>query len=496
MLHQLLSVCCLSLATTTSFAQGGLWERSWPASAPSLVDVAMSSALDGWVAGARGSALHTSNGGVNWSSVQLATDELTALTVKGSLAWAVGNGILRSVDAGQSWNSVNAAAGWKDVFFASPTHGWVVGSLGRVLRSTDSGASWSASSLAGVGTTLRAVHFLNTTQGWLVGDSGVHFKSTDGGLSWSRILLPSLVHATDVFYADAQRGWIAAGDHVLRTLDGGANWQAVALPSGARAHKLSVLGGNWLWACGSAGRIVHSSDGGRSWSLLHTTANRPLFDISMGDLSNGLAVGVDGLILRTSDAGLNWSTVAGGTSTTNKLVFDVAHRGSKVWAALTGSVILRSIDNGANWQEINAGLPNTSYRAIDFASDLVGFAVGERQSFYPTTAWTTDGGLSWNPTYWTGMYDFWDVDALSPQIAVACASNGLWRTSNGGPAWSFVNTTPLSGFFGADFVDANVGWAVGYDIFKTVDGGQSWALQLSPSTVYRDVSLFAITGYC
>ena len=496
MAHTALTSCFLLLAATSSFAQSGTWERVWPAVLPSLVDVTMVSALDGWVAGADGSVLHTTSGGIFWNSVQLPTDELCALSVKGSLVWAVGNGIQRSIDGGQIWTTVNSAADLEDVFFVSPTQGWAVGSLGRVLRSTDGGANWIASTLPGVGATLRAVYFASSLQGWAVGDGGLHFKSTDGGANWTSVVVPSSANFTDVFYADAQRGWIAAGDAVLRTIDGGGHWQSVALPSGARADKLSVLGGNWLWGTASPGRIVHSSNAGQTWSVLHTST-LPLLDVGMGDLSNGLAVGVDGLILRTTDGGAGWTTVAGGSSPgTTKLVWDVVHRGALVWAALTDSVILRSTDDGANWQEIPAGLPQTAYRSIDFADDLSGFAVGRRSGFYPTTAWTSDGGLTWNPTYWSGMYEYWDVDALTPQIAIACADNGIWRTSNGGPSWSFVNTVPLSGFFGADFIDANRGWAVGYDIFRTGDGGQSWTFQLTPALPLRDVSFAdAMSGW-
>ncbi|MEP7361592.1 MAG: YCF48-related protein, partial [Chloroflexota bacterium] len=391
-------------------------------------------------------------------------------------------------DAGQTWSKVDLAAGLEDVFFATPSAGWSVGSVGRVLRTTNGGASWISTSLPGIGSTLRAVHFTDASSGWLVGDSARSFKSQDGGASWTPFNVPSTAHFSDVFFADGLRGWIAAGDSVLRTSDGGASWQGAALPAGARADKLSVLGGNWLWATGTPGVIANSNDGGVSWTTQFTTPGIPLFDVSMGDLSAGIAVGVDGCIFRTTNGGSAWTQVAGGSPGATKLVFDVVRRGAKVWAALTNSVILRSTDDGASWTEIAAGLPQTSWRAIDFFDDQVGYAVGERQGFYPTTAWTTDGGLTWQPTYWNGMYDFWDVDALSASEAVACADNGLWRSTNGGLGWSFVNTTPLSGFFGADFIDANQGWAVGYDFMKTIDGGQTWSHVLAPSTVFRDVA--------
>ncbi len=496
MRYALCSALLLTVASSSLFAQGGQWERSWPQGAPSLTDVSMGSALDGWVAGSDGSVMHTSNGGVFWTTTQLSSAGLTSIAAKGALICAVGDSIQRSIDSGQSWSLVQSDPGLRDVFFATASAGWAVGSVGRVLRTGDGGATWQSSALAGVGLTLRAVQFIDASNGWLVGDSGVHFKSSDGGVSWTPVSVPSAAHFSDVSYSDAQHGWIAAGDHVLRTSDAGASWQSSALPAGARAERISVLGGNWLWATGTPGVIATSSNAGQSWTAPFTSAGIPLFDVSMGDLFSGLAVGVDGHIFRTTDGGLNWAKVAGGTPPTTRLAFDIVRRGTNVWAALTDSVILRSTDDGATWTEIPAGLPQTSYRAIDFLDDLSGYAVGERTGFYPTTARTNDGGLTWQPTYWNGMYDFWDVDAVAPNIAIACADNGLWRTTNGGVGWSMLNTTPLSGFFGADFINANEGWAVGYDFMKTSDGGQTWTHLLAPTTVFRDVAFAdALNGW-
>lgn len=469
-------------------AQDGQWRRVWPVGAASYRDVAMGSALDAWIATAVGGVRHTTTGGVFWTEQQLPTNALAAIAAKGSLVCAVGEGILRSTDAGQIWSTVNPATGLEDVHFATASLGWAVGSVGRVFRTLDGGASWTQSSLPGVGATLRAVHFVNGNQGWVVGDSGLVWRTLNGGAQWSPLSAPSAAHFTDVFFADAARGWIAAGNAVLRTVDGGLNWISAVLPPGARADRLSVLGGQWLWATGTPGLIVASTDGGGTWSTQAATSGVALLDVSMGDLSTGLAVGVDGGVFKTTDGGAHWSLLGGGAPVATELAFDVVRRGTKVWAALTDSVILRSDDAGESWTETGAGLPQTQWRAIDFLDDSVGYAVGERQGFYPTTAWTQDGGLTWNPTYWSGMYDFWDVDAVSPGVALACADNGLWRSTNGGVGWTFLNTTPLSGFFAADFVDANLGWAVGYDVMMTVDGGASWTWITTPTEVLRDVA--------
>lgn len=474
-------------ASSLATAQVGQWRQSWPPVEPALVEVVSTSALQAWVAAENGQVRHTTTGGVFWSTQQLALSEVTALAVRGSWVCAVGDGIARSLDNGQTWSTLNAP-GLKDVHLANATHGWAVGESGRVYRTTNSGASWIPSTVPGVTGVLRAVFFLDAQTGWVAGDNGRHFKTVDGGATWQFVASLGGLHFTDVFYADAQRGWIAAGNVVLRTQDGGATWSSTPIGTGARAERLSVLGGNWLWSTGSTGVISASSNAGSTWTQQFATSGAPLIDISMGDLSAGFAVGGNGAVYRTVNGGMQWQLLTSGSNPNSDLVLDVTRRGAKVWASLSSNVVLRSEDDGANWTAVTAGLSGVSYTALDFFDATRGYAVGRRNGSIPTTAWTQDGGLTWNATYWPGLYSFTDVDALSANVAVACADNGLWRTLNGGLAWSFLQTTPLSGFFGADFIDASRGWAVGYDVMKTVNGGQTWSHVFTPATPLRAVS--------
>ncbi len=483
-----LCVLVLSALHGRADAQTGQWTRTYPAALASNVDVTMLSGLEGWVADAHGGVHHTTSGGIFWTDYQVPTDELRALCFRGFTGWAAGNGLFRSNDNGQTWSQVSSATGIEDVFFSDTLHGWAVGSVGRTWRSTDGGLSWTLVTLAGVGQSLRAVHFIDATNGWLVGDGARCEQSSDGGQSWTALSVPSSANFSDVYFSDALHGWIAAGDHVWRTSDGGANWTGVLLPSAARADRLSVLGGNWLWATGSAGKIARSVDAGASWSVPFS-AGLPLFDVALGDLGSGLACGVDGRTYRTTDGGTSWTLVHGGSATTSRLVMDVCRQGANlVWAACTDSTILRSTDGGSSWTEITAGLAQINYRALDFFDDQNGFAVGKRQGFYPTTAWTSDGGLNWNATYWSGMYDIVDVDALDAQTAIACTTSGIWRTTNHGVGWTTIPTAPYYDLFAADFIDAQHGWAVGYDVLETIDGGLSWTHRAASAVALRDVS--------
>jgi photosystem II stability/assembly factor-like uncharacterized protein len=214
----------------------------------------------------------------------------------------------------------------------------------------------------------------------------------------------------------------------------------------------------------------------------------------------------------------------GATTSTNDLaVVDSQH----VWAANAFGQILRTTDGGSHWNSQQVGSTTSHFYGIDFANQQVGFAVGDaEQSFsHGMIHGTKDGGQTWT-LQWdggTGYNWLYDVDALTPNVAVAVGNAGIiLRTTDGGATWNEVTDKPgasvLSGVsfvgkvgyavgngsvvfrssnagqswvdvrptlpFGASlmdasFVNATTGWVVGYDgeVLRTTDGGRTWTEQ-------------------
>src|SRR5215831_8766967 len=97
--------------------------------------------------------------------------------------WVVGAGgtILKTTDGGKKWRRVTSGtcALLTAVFFADSSKGWVTGAGGFLSRTANGGESWFPQSLD-TQQPLYGVHFTDPTVGWVVGGGGTIFHTTDG----------------------------------------------------------------------------------------------------------------------------------------------------------------------------------------------------------------------------------------------------------------------------------------------------------------------------
>ena len=72
---------------------------------------------------------------------------------------------------------------------------------------------------------------------------------------------------------------------------------------------------------------------------------------------------------------------------------------------------------------------------------------------------------------------FFSVDFVDTNMGWA-VGNGIYRTNNGGTTWISSNPSIADQWFGVDFVNASVGYAVGFNGFiaRTNDGGTTWTV--------------------
>ncbi len=111
-----------------------------------------------------------------------------------SQAWAVGGSpvsgagiILHTSDGGLTWTTQYAGptAPWlSGAAFVDAATGWVVGEHGTVLRTTDGGLTWTSVHVP-TGEDLTAAWFTDASHGWIVGDGETMLRTTDGGATWT-----------------------------------------------------------------------------------------------------------------------------------------------------------------------------------------------------------------------------------------------------------------------------------------------------------------------
>ena len=260
----------------------------------------------GWIVGARGTILHTTDGGAHWHMVP--------------------SGLASDLEA---------------IVFVGPKDGVAVGDGGVVLRTEDGGASWAA---VGSGTheTLMSVSFVDGRNGWAAGNHGTVLKTQDGGLSWKTLSVRSSNGLWGVAFADKQRGW-AVGEYgsIYATVDGGDHWTRRTSGTSELLCSVYFLDALHGWTSGDKGALASTADGGITWQLRESMAQRHiLFGITFVNRSVGWAVGQFSTIVSTGDGGVNWDPRDSGTSYELKAVFFVD--GGHGWAVGADGAILAS----------------------------------------------------------------------------------------------------------------------------------------------------------
>jgi photosystem II stability/assembly factor-like uncharacterized protein len=436
-------------------------------------------------------------------------------------------GVFKSSDGGTTWRPVFAPsterAGRFDALAIAPGDPEIVyaGTGGGVFKSIDSGATWRAanSGLFGRESAEERQHRLD--EGYVTalivdpGDSetvyaatyGDVFKSTNGGASWRSMgLSHSLVGALvldpndpDTMYAGmlgafAGGAWAKSG--VFKSTDGGAGWRPVGLQGrNVSALAVDLAHPEHLYAGTDEHGVFKSTDAGASWhpaGLARKSVERLALDEN--DPLMIYATTGDG-VFKSVDGGGSWRALNGKRAPragVTALVLDP--RDSATLYAGTAAGVLKSVNDGASWRAINAGL--TAYRVRALALDLrtpgTAYAAIEGGGIAKRT------GGSWRTVNTTLTVDALAVDPQRPDTVYAGTADpvGIFRSMDGGRSWRRLSApipNPKTAVVSAlavdpqspdtvyantvDYADFSVayGGATESGVFKTSDGGATWA---------------------
>src|SRR5712691_8603873 len=274
----------------------------------------------GWVAGARGTLLETTDGGQTWTKAHPPTEDTL-----------------------------------RDVYFANDHDGCLVCERdvfklktndeprSYLLKTNDGGLTWQRivpDAFDASAKLVRAV-FTGSERGWTFGEGGVALVTRDGGASWSRQTLPTKYLLLGGAFADEQHGWlVGAGATILQTTDGGKTWHNSIVRNGASARfaATSFVGNRLGWAVGAAGRVFATTDGGHTWFEQRSSADADLLDVRFIDAAEGWIAGAGATLLHTTDGGVHWSTQPVGTThALERLFFTDQNHG---WVVGFGGTIL------------------------------------------------------------------------------------------------------------------------------------------------------------
>lgn len=234
----------------------------------------------------------------------------------------------------------------------------------------------------------------------------VVLRTSDGGTTWAQTPLDSMlvfgIHTKsdkDVFIAGYDQTCNCA--MILQTTDGGYEWQKKTVQEYFGFYSFTFPTATTGYVCGYGGGILRTKDGGASWQPLETGTDIVFRNIVFPSANVGYAVGGEHFnlpdqIYKTIDGGDSWELQRDFQG--SRSVGDIYFR-DEVTGFMVGSdykakeCVYKTTDGGATWANTYSG-PNKDIvlQAVDFASDMKGYAVGTLGRIIETT----DGGDSWS----------------------------------------------------------------------------------------------------
>ena len=351
-------------------------------------------------------------------------------------------------------------------------------------------------------------------------------------------------HISDIAFApsDPNVAYLASNVNAMgiwRSDDGGENWRRIfydiSQPGATHTNNLAIhpTDSDTLLATDLHGRIVRTTNGGQTWEEVHESAS-PKWWVSYApsDAQTLYAGAADGRLLRSADGGDRWTvlvrvpcgalSIAVHPTDASKIYigtcggqiyvmhigvgFDLLHQlpdavvglalsptDPNLIFAASASGLFVSRDGGTNWDEVL----NTQAHSVQVApADAQVVYAGTHEGVFKSS----DSGATW--TNRSSGIAYQDVGplAIHPQDKdVVLIGNNIWRwashnhpfptstegegiykTTDGGLSWA----KKVGGFRDVDVVTvavdpndpdvAYVGVECSRGIFRTVDGGASW----------------------
>lgn len=269
----------------------------------------------------------------------------------------------------------------------------------------------------------------------------------------------------------------------------------------------------------TATSIYKTTDGGATWETLKGMGLAP-FNVIFFDENTGVAGGRSAgckcsALSRTTDGGKTWKLdsvrSAAGTVTQVPASFGINAFSmtdpTTAYAAGSNGTLLRTRDAGATWTRMNVTSTTDFMAGISFGSDEKGYAIAApiTNLYSPNIFYrTSDAGQSWQSVpEFIGGAGFGEIHFIGPETGFVGGGAGqavIYKTTDGGGTWNAKHAVGgvQDAIFGIDFVDGNIGYAIGSNgvILRTTDGGETWVPEISGTTeVLQGISITSENVY-
>ncbi len=428
-----------------------------------------------YVGMASGGIWKTTDGGDSWTPLG---DDLPSMSVS-AIAIDPSNPDIIYIGTGEGWGNVDALHG--------------VG----ILKSTDAGVTWNTTGydyeLASGRDVFRLSYEPTTGVLLAAADNGL-WRSTDGADSFTEVMdlgdwrdVKRKPGTTDTYYA-ISRGWAGQGGY--KSTDAGVTWTQMgggAPTTGVANGRLAVTPANpdivyWSFDISGPGiRFYRSTDSGANWTLRGTSSH----DGSNGQGWYDLCIAVDpededivfsgGVpMYRSTTGGTTWAQISNNVHVDHhEFIFDPSDP-EILWNGNDGGVY-KSVNGGTSFFSRNSGLVTLQFYAMNQSMTSANLAFGGTQD---NGTWRYTGNPSFGQVL--GSDGFECEISLDNQVVFAEIFNGFhYRSLTGGTGFTPANSgitedgpwqTPTHMDYGS-----NTTWtAHNAQIWRTTNNGANW----------------------
>ena len=382
---------------------------------------------------------------------------------------------------------------------------FISGDASKCLKTTNAGGTWTNIAAAPIPTTLgldvvRAIDANTVIVCGSTASATFIFKTTNSGTTWTQVFSQALGYIDDIKFKDANNGF-AYGDPVgsrwslWKTTNGGTTWDSTGLYLPQAATEAGwdndmCLQGNSIWFGTNAAHIYRSTNYGASWISTPTASLVQSTSITVSG-NRGFVTG-SGVSMQTTDAGATWSAF---TNPYTSADIHFQSLGSRFWVAETN--MYYSTDNGTTFP-LSYTYAQTTGPMWNIGANVTGTALTVYVTGYAGGIWkyteTVPATFTWTEQTSPITTALQSVSAPNDDVAWACGVSGkVLRTTNKGVNWTDVTGTISTTYSMVNIFawDANTCLVAGYSgtntiIYRTSNGGSAWTAVYGPVAGFVD----------
>ncbi len=358
-----------------------------------------------------------------------------------------GAGWLKSDNEGSTWTGLGNGSSQVDQLVETATGTLIAGGGDFLYRSIDGGQTWNTVADIAPGNNHYVYTLIITPAGELLAESSVvsgdqkrvFFRSVDDGQTWQKIEIDATLYSMVIAPSGTIfcSGSLGTQNGLYRSTDWGLTFSFID-PNWTDNSLMTVLASGRLLRIVSS-KLYYSDDDGITWALLGSEFGSPngvewTFQ-PIGPLSDGAVFStILGGLHKSNDGGLTWQFAADGMH--HSKIWQMRFRSDSVYYASTPNGLWKTSDRGHTWTRMTTNRTVQNEGSFEITSSGGVVAVQDEKLF-----WSADGNLS--------MVEITPPDSLQKGmnwIAVnpqndhffITTRHGYARSVNHGQTWQIV----------------------------------------------------------